>query len=184
MKAQWTRSALAATAAAAIAGCGATAAQTPSTTASSTFACSAVTDLDSQVAAVYSPGAVTKVEPLYHKPGVYEGTDFMVRADRPSRHLEGAALYVPAPANTSAAYLERALSCHVAGAGPGAQHVSDPLRVDGVKKVDVRAAGPMFRIDIRAEDRASGKQVLQAARSMQSNVSIMQVASSDGSATF
>lgn len=126
----------------------------------------------------YTQGAITKVEPLYHHPGVYDAPKYPVRAYRPSQHVAGAALYIPAPANTSPAYLERALSCHVAGTnGAHSQYASDPLRVDGVSNVDVRSEGSMLRIDVRAKDRASGEQVLQAARGLQSSVSIRQVAS-------
>jgi hypothetical protein len=180
MKAQWIGSR--GLIAIAMMGCGAAATQTPSTV--STHACSGVADLDSQVAAVYAPSAVTKVEALYTRPGVYDQGRFPVRADRPSHHVEGAALYVPAPAQTSPAYLERALSCYAAGAGSSQQLGNDPLRVDGVKDIDVQAVGTALRIDIRAEGREAGHRVLEAARVMQSNVGITQLAAGTGAASF
>jgi hypothetical protein len=166
----------------ALMGCGAAATQTPSTV--STHACSGVADLESQVAAVYAPSAVSKVEALYTQPGVYDETRFAVRAYRPSKHVEGASLLVPAPAQTSPAYLERALSCYAAGAGSSQPLASDPLRVDGVTDIDVRAAGPALRIDIRAQGREAGERVLEAARAMQSNVGITQLAAAPGAASF
>jgi hypothetical protein len=167
-------------------GCGATTSQAPVASASQTHACSALTDLDSQVAALYAPSAVSKVEALYHQPELYETPRFAVRAYQPSRHVEGASLYVPAPANTSPAYLERALSCHAAGAGSAAQqqYGNDPLRIEGVKDVDVRAAGAMLRIDVRAQDRASGERVLQAARSLRGTVGVTQLASASEPGSF
>jgi hypothetical protein len=181
MKARWIGSSLIAIA---LMGCGAAATQAPSTTTSQAHACSGVTDLDSQVAAVYAPSAVSKVEALYTKPGVYDEARFPVRAYRPSHHVEGASLYVPAPAHTSPAYLERALSCYAGGAGSSQQLGNDPLRVDGVKDVDVRAVGSALRIDIRAEGREAGERVLEAARVMQSNVGITQLAAGTGAANF
>ena len=183
MKAQWFCSALAA---GALIGCGATASQGPVANASTTHVCRGLTDMDSQIAAVYAPSAVAKVEALYHHPELYETPRFAVRAFRPSRHVEGAALYVPAPANTSPAYLERALSCHAAGAGSTAEptYGNDPLRVEGVTDIDVRAAGPMLRIAVRAQDRVSGERVLDAARSLQSTVGVTQLAAASESASF
>lgn len=155
----------------------------PETISASGLACASATDADSQLAAVYAPGAVKRVEPIYHQPGIYEEQPHPVRAYLPSRHVEGATLYVAAPRDTNPAYLERVLTCHAAGATV-AQAGNDPLRVTGVRDVDVRAVGGQLRIDVRAVDRAAGEQVLEHARGLQGSVSVTQVAAAAPSQAF
>ncbi len=112
---------------------------------------------------------VTKVETLYR-------TEFRARAIQP-RFISGAALHVPAQPGVSAAYLERALSCHAAQT---ASHDGrpDPLRVAGVEQVQVRETGAMMRVAITSRDTEAAKQIVKQAEALQNargEVSVQQL---------
>lgn len=154
---------------AALTGCAASAANSHSNPLAHN-SCAGVNDADQQVAHLYAPGNVTRVQPLYRQHTVMQG--------RPSQDLAGAELFVPAPAGVSGAYLERALSCHAAGRGAGANLPNDPLRVAGVTDVDVHEVGPYLRVDIVASDRQAANDVLARAEALRSgHVKVQQLAS-------
>jgi hypothetical protein len=119
--------------------------------------CAGLSDSDRQVAELYAPGQVDRVEPLYRQ-------EFVARAIQPS-YVSGAKLYVPAKQGWSAPYLDRVLSCH---ASSGASvHPNDPLRVDNVRDLHVGSAGQHFVVTIAGADRAAGKEIWQRARALQ-----------------
>lgn len=142
--------------AAGIAGCGASAQHPTAQVAKSD--CRGLTDLDAQIAGLYAPGNVQKVEPVYRQ-------NYPHRDVKP-REISGASLYVAAPPGVSEAYLERALSCHASGRAT-ANHDGDPLRVPGVDDVDVTAAGPSMRIAITGFDREAADAILERARALE-----------------
>jgi hypothetical protein len=118
--------------------------------------CAGLQDIDREVAALYAPGNVERVQPLYH-------TEFFARAIQ-HRSVAGAELYVPAQRGMNDAYVERMLSCHAAS---GANvHPNDPLRVANVRGVDVKSVGPRLVISITGADRQSGKEILERARAL------------------
>jgi hypothetical protein len=118
--------------------------------------CEAIPDLDRQVAELYTPGNVHRVEPTYR-------TQFVARAVQP-RYVSGAKLYVPAQQGVSQGYLERVLSCHAAS--QAGSHPNDPLRVANVRDVDVEARGQRFVIQIEGADRRAGGEIYQRARAL------------------
>lgn len=139
----------------AIGGCGATT-QSRANTQIAGVQCGAITDLDRQVAELYAPGNVARVEPVYR-------TQFVARAVQP-RFVSGAKLYVPAQQGMSQGYLERVLTCHAAARS--AEHPNDPLRVANLRDVDVESRGQRFVISIEGTDRASGSEIYQRARAL------------------
>lgn len=148
----------------AIGGCG-VAAQTRANTQIAGAQCGAISDLDQQVAALYAPGNVDRVEPMYR-------TQFVARAVQP-RFVSGAKLYVPAQQGMSQGYLERVLSCHAAS--QSASHPNDPLRVANVRDVDVQARGQRFVIQIEGADRKAGGEIYQRARALRAPASQVEV---------
>ena len=149
-------------AALAVTACGAATQQRPTQVATS--GCDGLGDVGATVASVYAAGNIEEVKPIYRK-------EFLARALQP-RYVAGAALYVPAQEGMHGAYLQRVLSCHAVGAG---DHAADPLRVEGVRRVDVREQGARMRIAISGEGRAAGKAILARARALQTQTSSVSV---------
>lgn len=147
---------------AALAGCAANSAQQ---TASMGTQCAALGDTSERVASLYENG-ITAVKPLHKK-------EFIARAIQP-KYIAGAELYVTAEEGMNQAYLDRVLSCH-AGASTLAAHPSDPLRVTGIERVDVSAAGGHYRIAITGRDRAAGKRIWQTAQQLDPGAGTVQV---------
>jgi hypothetical protein len=155
--------------------CGA-ASQRPETTTVAGVQCEGV-DVGQQVAQLYAPGNVERVEPLYR-------TEVLARAIQP-RFVSGARLYVPAQQGMTQGYLERVLSCHAASSSSA--HPNDPLHAANVRDVDVEARGQRFVIDIHGEGRSAGKDILERARSLRdgsSNVEVRQLSAGEGKARF
>ena len=148
----------------AIGGCSA-AAQSRATPQVAGVQCGAITDLDRHVAELYTPGNVSRVEPVYR-------TQFVARAVQP-RYVSGAKLYVPAQQGVSQGYLERVLSCHEAS--QSSAHPNDPLRVANVRDVDVQARGQRFVIQIEGADRKSGGEIYQRARALRDPATSVEV---------
>lgn len=135
-------------------------------------ACDRIGDADVQVAHFLAPGNAHAVEPIYRR-------EFVVRAYQP-RRLVGAVVHVPAPPNVSEAYFERALTCHARTTSTSVDHAHDPLRVAGVRNVDVESHGPTFRVSIYGEERDSSRAILERARilqEMRGQVTVRQLAS-------
>jgi hypothetical protein len=148
-----------------LAGCATARVQPPS----SALALSDCSGLDSTRAAteLYA-GKITRVEPRYRQ-------EFLARAIQP-RYVAGANLYVPAEQGVSRAYLQRVLTCHAASGSSSLQ--SDPLRANGVVKVDVFEAGPAMRIAVIGRDRHAGADIWQRAvalQDQQGSVSVQQL---------
>ena len=159
-----------------IGGCGAHASQASSAPVVAAD-CAGLGSADAELAAIYS-GAVRNVQPIHRK-------DFRARAIQ-LRYVAGASFDVPAPRSTTAAYLERALSCHAAGRTAGMEHPNDPLRVAGVHDVDVRAVGARLRISVTGADRSAGKAILQRAEALSEgsgSVKVKQLAANTGNLT-
>jgi hypothetical protein len=155
----------------ALAGCAGTTAQRPTTELATGGSCSGLDDADRQVAALYA-GKVSNVKPIHE-------TTFVARAIQP-RHVAGAKFTVPAERGVTAAYLERTLSCH-AVASSAAGHPNDPLRVEGIRNVNVRERGPAFEIAVTGVDRDAGKAILERARALESQgsrIEVQQIAAS------
>lgn len=140
--------------AATLGGCAAQTAQRPSQLA---LADCAKMNAELAASALYAPGKVMSVQPLYRQ-------EFLARAIQP-RYVSGATMYVPAENGVTRAYLQRALTCHAASTV--SVHGSDPLRVAGVTAVSVSEAGSAMRISIEGEDRAAGKAIYERARTLQ-----------------
>lgn len=118
--------------------------------------CSTLSNADQHIAALYAPGHVDRVEPVYR-------TQFFARSTV-VRYVSGAKLYVPAQEGVTQAYLERVLTCHAASSA--SQHENDPLRVANVRDVDVASQGQRFVIQIEGADRASGKTIFERAQAL------------------
>jgi hypothetical protein len=157
----------------AAAGCGATAQHTQSTRVAG-LECGGLANNETQVAELVSPDRVHGVEPIHFQRVYWSGPQ--------NDHVIGAKLYVPAEANMSEAYLERVLSCHAAGAT--AAHPNDPLRVEGVRSVAVRAHGQRYEIAITGVDKRAGEEILQRAESLQGQVGVKQLASAKNRAAL
>jgi hypothetical protein len=128
------------------------------------------------LAGLYAPDKVRKVEPTYRQV-------FLARAIQP-RYVSGARIYVPAEPGMHEAYLERALSCRAASLR--SQHATDPLAVEGVTDIDVRAVGPTMRISIMGVDRSAGRAIWDRARALhrQGDVSVEQLAAAADARAF
>jgi len=127
--------------------------------------CAGLQDVDRQVAELYSPGNVERVQPLYR-------TEFLARAIQ-HRSVSGAEIHVPAQQGMNDAYVERVLSCH---ATSGANvHPNDPLRVANVRGVDVQSHGPRLVISITGADRRAGQEILERARALHGNATEIEV---------
>ena len=127
--------------------------------------------------AVDQLASVKKVETLYR-------TEFRARAIQP-RFVSGAALHVPAQPGISAAYLERALSCHAAQTASNDGR-PNPLRVAGVEKVQVRESGAMMRVAITSHDTNAAKEIVKQAKALQNaqgDVSVQQLSAAVGQRT-
>jgi hypothetical protein len=144
-------------------GCGAAAHQQVSR--GSELQCARVTD---PVASQSLLSNAVRAEPIHHQ-RVYAGGP---QAD----HVVGAKLYVPAEAGQSEAYLERVMSCRLESGQAGVQP-NDPLGVEGVRHVAVRAAGSSFEVSIVGSDAQSGEAIWQRARALAGQVGVEQVAS-------
>lgn len=138
-----------------VAGCGA-ASQSQAKSQVASSQCAGLTDSDRQVAALYAPGSIERVEPLQRKV-------FLARAIQP-QYTAGARLYVPAQQGMSGPYLERVLSCHAASSAD--VHPNDPLRVANIESVDVTTAGPRFVVTIAGADRAAGRAIWERAQAL------------------
>lgn len=127
---------------------------------------------DDTVAQLYSPGKITKIEPI-------QRTELLARAIQ-RKYVVGANMYVPAEPGMTPEYLERVLTCHaVSGAGA---HPNDPLHTLGVADVDVESAGPTLRVAITGVNRAAGKEIFQRARALhgqQGEVSVQQLSAAE-----
>lgn len=155
--------------------CGA-ASQRPESTTVAGVQCGGV-DVEQQVAQLYAPGNVERVEPLYR-------TEVLARAIQP-RYVSGARMYVPAQQGMTQGYLERVLSCHAASSA--SSHPNDPMHAAAVRDVDVEARGQRFVIDIHGEGRSAGKQIFERARALRdgsSNVEVRQLSATEGNAKF
>ena len=153
-------------------GCGAAA---PRQSRASELQCARVSDASRRVGRSLLAGSVYRADPI-HFERFYAGGP---QAD----HVVGARLYVPAPADQSAAFLERALACHLAS-GRAATQAGDPLGVEGVRSVNVRASGASFEVSIVGRDPQSGEAIWQRARSLAGQVGVQQVASSAEAIAF
>lgn len=109
------------------------------------------------VAQLYAPTGVKRVETLYRK-------EFIARAIQPT-FVSGAALHVPAQPGMTAAYMQRALSCHAAQTA-SVDSRPDPLRVAGVEQISVRESGAMMRVAITSNNREVAKQIVQQAEAL------------------
>lgn len=158
-----------ATAAAVLAGCAAHSSQHSARALNHN--CSALGDVSVQVAELYTD-KVAAVKPVRDK-------IFVARAIQPVVII-GAELYVPAEKDMSGAYLDRLMSCH-AGSQVASAHPNDPLRVDGVDRIDVDEVGSNFRITVTSEDRAAGRAIWQSAQRLRDggSVSVHQLARAD-----
>ena len=139
----------------AAAGCGAASHKAAATPVAG-LQCGNIANLQQEVAAVYAPEHVVRVEPL-------ERTEFIARAIQP-RYVAGAKLYVPAQRGVTEGYLERVLSCHAAGASDS--HPNDPLLANNVRDVDVESRGQTFLIHVEGADRRSGAEIWKRARTL------------------
>ena len=158
-----------------VAGCGA-AAQSQATTQLSSSQCAGLTDSDRQVAALYEPGSIERVEPVRRQV-------FLARAIQP-HYTSGARLYVPAQEGMTGPYLERVLSCHAASSAN--VHPNDPLRVANIESVDVTTAGPRFVVTIEGADRAAGRAIwerAQALRDPSTKVEVRQLSTGPSAST-
>jgi hypothetical protein len=136
--------------------------------------CAGVTDVERQVAALYAPGNIDRVEPVYRD-------EWKARAIQ-LHYVAGAKLYVAAPAGVSDAYLDRVLSCHAAAASSTA--ANDPLRAAAVKDVRVSTLGQHFVIHVEGVDREAGQAILQhaeALRDQSARVEVRQLSMSSAS---
>ncbi|MDH5671550.1 MAG: hypothetical protein OEZ06_05330 [Myxococcales bacterium] len=129
--------------------------------------CAGLQDVGQEVADLYAQGTVRHARPIYR-------TDFVARAIQP-RYVAGASFDVPAPRSGSAAYLERALSCHAVSQIASVEHPNDPLRVAGVYDVDVKAVGPHMRISVIGDDRTAGDAIWKRTRALSSGEGQVQV---------
>ena len=127
--------------------------------------CNTLSNGDQQVAALYEPGNIQRVEPVYR-------TQFFARSTE-VRYVSGAKLYVPAQEGATQAYLERVLTCHAAS--NATQHANDPLRVANLHDVDVTTRGQHFVIQIEGADRASGKTIFERAQALQQSTGTVDV---------
>lgn len=145
------------------------AANTPQHSQALSHNCNALGDVSGQVADLYANG-VSAVKPV-------EQQIFVARAIQP-KVVTGAELYVPADKDMNGAYLDRLMSCH-ASSRVASAHPNDPLRVDGVERVDVDEVGSNFRITVTGSDRAAGRAIWQSAQQLHGggNVSVQQLAS-------
>lgn len=134
--------------------------------------CGGIPDAERQALALYEPGNVERVEPIYR-------TEHIARAVQP-RYVSGARLYVPAQQGQTQAYLERVLSCHAAG--KGSAHPNDPLTVANVRDIDVATRGARFVIEVEGANRTAGKEIWQRARALHdtsANVEVRQLSAAD-----
>jgi hypothetical protein len=136
--------------------------------------CAHVPDASQSASQALLSGSVYRAEPL-HLERFYAGGP---QAD----HVIGARLYVPATEHNDT-YLERAMACHVASGRAGG-HASDPLGVDGVRSVQVRASGASLEVSIVGRDQQSGEAIWQRARSLAGQVGVQQVASNGTPVAF
>jgi hypothetical protein len=77
----------------------------------------------------------------------------------------------------SAAYMQRALSCHAAQTA-STDSSPDPLRVAGVEQVQVRESGAMMRISITSNNQQVARQIVNQAEALkgsQGDVSVEQL---------
>jgi hypothetical protein len=112
--------------------------------------CEALTDLDQRVQKLLSSNSIDRVEPAFHEVPHFAGPSPL--------YVEGAAIYILADTDINDAYIERALSCYAA-ASSGPSLIEHPLRVEGIRSVSARAAGPTIRVSILGIDRASGEEI-------------------------
>ena len=148
----------------AAAGCGASAQHARSTQLAG-VQCAQLTDLDRQVANVYAPEKLSRVEPMYR-------TELITRAVQP-RYVSGARLYVPAEQGMTEGYLTRVLTCHAAS--QAATHPNDPLRVANVRSIAVKPQGQRLVISIEGADRKAGKEIWQRASALRDPSSRIEV---------
>ena len=135
--------------------------------------CAGLTDVERQVADLYSAGNLDRVEPVFRD-------EWKARAIQ-LRYVAGAKLYVTAPAGVSEAYLDRVLSCH-ASAGSSV-HPNDPLQGAALKTISVSALGQRFVIRVEGVDRAAGQTIWQhaeALRDQSTRVEVRQLSESTG----
>ena len=131
--------------------------------------CDSLADVSTQVGELLAASNVQRVEPSYEMRHYAGGPQPM--------HVSGAKLYVPAQPGMSAPYLERALSCYAASGEIAAAQPNDPLRVEGIRDVDVRGAGQSFRIAIIGSHQRSGEAIWERARALgDSQVTVEQIA--------
>jgi hypothetical protein len=114
---------------------------------------------DETISEVYNPARIRYAAPIYK-------LRFVARAIQ-SREVLGAELYIDATSGVSQAYLERVLSCHVAGTSKA--HPNDPLRVRTIQDVDVRTHGPYFIVSVQGTDRSAGREIWAKAQALMTN---------------
>lgn len=156
-------------------GCAASTSSQPTATAANQR-CSTLGDVSAQVTDLYANN-VTSVKAVRE-------TQFLARAIQP-KYTAGAELYVLGAQGLNEAYLDRLMSCH-ASASAASAHPNDPLRVKGVERIDVDAAGSHYRVRITSSDRSAGKAIWQRAQQLQSSdsVQVQQLADNAAAARF
>jgi len=103
---------------------------------------------------------IYEAEPIKKKPP-------RVKAILPKQIL-GAKMYLNAEKGVTKEYLHRAAMCHMKANTPAYEH--DPLRVDGIKSLQVYPAGGAFIIALTGEDRSAGKQIWERAETLTTEV--------------
>jgi hypothetical protein len=149
-----------------VSGCATTSNQVASQRVSGTR-CEALTNLDQRVQQLLSANNIVRLEPAYRMTPHFDGP-------KPA-YVEGVAIYIPADAGVTEAYVERALSCHAASSGRALP--SDPFRVDGVRSITANEVRQTIRVDILGVDREAGERIWHTAQGLSARVEVRQLSS-------